>query len=524
MAFFGFSASCYSNGGIYLSQCEAMCEDPNAFALFRCPSRRRGCGQFCKKATESIEGEGSSGKCSRLCRGRRNAVCGWNGTLYDNPCHAKCLGVATSFTCRQKGYIFNEKGCEENCVRNKRPDIAQGKNEQRVSQVVPAVIYEEMVEKEGSNEDNILSEEEYDTMKAEEEEMKRISTKLLNRKEILEFNREIFGKEEEIKPIVVTDQDIAESQRRETVKKIQSKGEERSESNIKRIHLKDKGEDDSNGIDTESEEDSNEIQNVNKNQETEEKDEGNEENEKSENSVVNKIVRNLKGREAEGSKVETSTISKGKFKKIINTAPQFENEFGDRDGFRIESRFEGQVIVEPEPVKQFDNLIPSIQIAKKKQTLKTEEEEDNANATQTDKPTNDSPKEITKEENETPKETANKTSSKDDNTSKIAEAKNKKISESASSENDNIPQQDTNSKAKSQKVDKIQKLQANKDKCLKKCASKNLTRLVCFSDGLVYIDLCTPICNGLKPRFLCSLNSTASTCGVQCIRKVKQSN
>ena len=507
-----------------MSQCEALCEDSNAFALFRCPSRRRGCGQFCRKATKSIDGEDSSGKCSRLCRGRRNAVCGWNGTLYDNPCHAKCLGVATSFTCRQKGFIFNEKGCEENCKRNTRPEIAEEKDKVRKSQIVPAVIYEEKVEQEGENQDEILSDEEYDTMKAEEEEMKRISQKLLNRQEILEFKREIFGKEEDIKPIVVTDQDIAETKRRDTVKKIQSKGEEKSESSIKRINIKEKeeeeennGEETSNGINKESEDDSNEIQKVNTSQKTDQTDSANEE---SDNTVVNKIVRTLKGKETQGSKVNTSSLSKGKFKKIIKTGPQFENEFGDRDGFRIESRFEGQVVVEPEPVHKFDNLIPSNKIIRTKEISLTKPTEEISPT----KPADESPKKITKEENENPKQALKKTSIKDINTPKVAEAKSKQTSKPASSENENIPQQDTNSKTKSQKVDKIQKLQANKDKCLQKCANKNLTRLVCFSDGLVYIDLCAPICNGLKPRFLCSLTSNASTCGVQCKRKVNKRN
>jgi hypothetical protein len=62
----------------------------------------------------------------------------------------------------------------------------------------------------------------------------------------------------------------------------------------------------------------------------------------------------------------------------------------------------------------------------------------------------------------------------------------------------------------------------NTKNCLEKCNNKNKKKVVCFSNGKLYVDLCKPACKKLSSLFVCPKNLTLKKCLLQCRQKAKQ--
>lgn len=515
MAFFGFSWSCFSNGKIYPNLCEAQCQDRNAFAVFRCPRRGERCDKLCAKTVSIKNNETETDKCKRLCVGRRNIACGWDGELYNNLCHANCLGVRVSFMCRQKGFIFNKEGCKDNCSRNKRPERAKLVLPEPIRTPQKSIIYEEWVEKEGINESEVMSESEYQNFLKEQEEKKKFSEKLLNQKEIKDLNESIFGSDTE-EPILVSQEDIKKSEERDKVKKIEHQDNQKSESRIMRINIKP-----DNSTKKANLEDQNKNQeNIQNNSDEKERENTqkiiNTEENKTESKPVTEPKQKDSDEDQDNKNIEIPIISQSETAdegsqdstENITTSSKFENQFGDRNGFRIKARFEGQVVIKPEKVNHLDI---KDKIPESDKSILTDEPDEKAKSK---KETEKSPQRKLK----------NPKTSIQESDLKNNQSKPKKKSEKQDPKLDfkTRPKSLPNStqKTNTSKASKIKKLQSNKTECLRKCTNKNLSRLVCFSDGFVYLDLCTPICNGHKPQFLCGKNSSVQSCNALCSQRV----
>jgi hypothetical protein len=61
----------------------------------------------------------------------------------------------------------------------------------------------------------------------------------------------------------------------------------------------------------------------------------------------------------------------------------------------------------------------------------------------------------------------------------------------------------------------------DKDECLQKCQNKNSKKIVCFSNGRLYVDLCKAACDKFTPEFICPKEISLRSCAIKCKKHIK---